>query len=77
MKDFFGKEIKVGDIVELRADGADEGSRFEKGVVKYGSGGTLLLWRTRVNESRYGTITREYYYTPLDTLNMSNDIVKV
>ena len=77
MNDFFGKEIKVGDTVELRADGHDEGSCFEKGVVKRNDECELSLYRTRVFERQCGTLERDYYYTPLKTLKMSNDIVKV
>jgi len=77
MNDFFGKEIKVGDVIELRADALDEGSCFEKGVVKRNDERELSLYRTRVFERQCGALGRDYYYTPLKTLDMSNDIVKV
>lgn len=77
MKDFYGKEIKAGDTVELRVHAFDKGSCFEKGVVKRDPDGKLALWRTRVWERQCGTLEREYFYTPLSVLEMSNDIVKV
>ena len=76
-KDFYGKEIKAGDTIELRVDAFDKSSCFEKGVVKRDSDGKLSLWRTRVVERQRGALEREYYYTPLSVLEMSNDIVKV
>lgn len=77
MKDFYGKEIKIGDTVELRVHALDKGSCFEKGVVKCDPDGELVLWRARVVERQQGALEREYYYTSLSVLEMSNDIVKV
>jgi len=77
MKDFFGKEIKVGDTVELRADGNDEGSCFEKGIVKLDNMGALVISRCLAEGRPGGNTVRTHYATPLVILNMSNDIVKV
>lgn len=70
MNDFFGKEIKVGDVVELRADGNEEGSMFFKGMVIVDTNQDLALEVNRLAKS-------DDWSVPLHYLNMSNDIVKV
>ena len=77
MNDFFGKEIKVGDVIELRENAFDEGSCFEKGIVKLDNAGVLALSRCMSDERPGGNTIRTYYATPLAILEMSNDIVKV
>lgn len=74
MKDFFGKEIKVGDTVELRADGHDEGSAFRRGIVLLDANRKLAI-KTKCGVTLDGHT--EYWTMPLDYLEMSNDIVKV
>ena len=74
MKDFYGEEIKVGDTVELRADGNEEGSAFRRGIVLLDVNQELAI------EIKCGVILDryvEYWAVPLSYLEMSNDIVKV
>lgn len=72
MKDFYGKEIKVGDVVELRADGNDEGSTFRRGKVLLDTKRRLVI--ETMQKTPNGV---EYWKIPLSYLEMSNDIVKV
>lgn len=72
MNDFYGKEIKVGDTVELRTDGNDKGSAFRRGVVTTGQNEELTIEYKR--QALEGHIYRS---EDLSYLSMSNDIVKV
>ena len=72
MNDFFGKEIKVGDTIELRADGFDESSAFRKGVVFLSEYQELSM-----KTEHSAVVGVEYWSLPLSYLEMSNDIVKV
>lgn len=72
MKDFFGKEIKVGDTVELRADGHEEGSAFRRGTVLLD-----INQRLTIETAQQTPNGVEYQMIPLTYLEMSNDIVKV
>lgn len=74
MKDFFDKEIKVGDTVELRVDGHDEGSAFRRGIVLLDTNRKLAI-KTKCGVTLDGHT--EYWTMPLNYLEMSNDIVKV
>ena len=74
MKDFYDKEIKVGDTVELRADGNDGGSAFRRGIVLLDVNQELAI------EIKCGVTLDGYaecWTMPLSYLEMSNDIVKV
>jgi len=74
MNDFFGKEIKAGDTVELRADGHDGGSAFRRGIVLLDANRKLAI-KTKCGVTLGGHT--EYWTMPLGYLEMSNDIVKV
>lgn len=45
MKDFYGKKIEVGDIIEVRRRGDDERTTFATGKVMLNSDGDLAINR--------------------------------